>query len=91
MAKAKTRIYAVTDRTNDSVMLVRAYSPSQARSYVAEKEFSVEVAGTELCIKHIKDGYDVHDAAKPETAELFNPDTKLEVVEANITNITEVA
>lgn len=67
--KAKTRIYLVGGQ--GGLSLIRAYSSTQARSFVAEKAFSVEVASQETLIQTLGMGVKVVDAAKPETADAF--------------------
>lgn len=52
--------------------MIRAYSSTQARSFVAEKAFSVEVASQETLIQTLGMGVKVVDAAKPETADAFD-------------------
>lgn len=71
--KAKKRIYAVIDKSSSSLILVRAYSSTQARSFIAAREFGVAVATTETVYNHVKQGGDIVDAAQPETADAFEP------------------
>ena len=68
---AKTRIYVVKDNASGGVRLVKGYSPSQARSFVAQKTLSVEVAGTDIVYDLAKKGALVEDASAPETQDAF--------------------
>lgn len=60
---SKSRIYYIKDRS-DFVSLVRATSPSAARSYMAREEFSVRVATQDDIVLAIKDGAPVQEATE---------------------------
>lgn len=60
----KTRIYLVTDSADMSNRLVRAGTPSQARSHVTRDRFAVAVAEPDELVELTKLGIEVENAAE---------------------------
>ena len=64
-----TRIYSIKDKDGTTLGLVRAGTKNGALRHVAEKHFSVEVAGQEELVWAVSNGAQIEDAGKePETA-----------------------
>jgi hypothetical protein len=89
VSKAKTRIYVVGG--SGGLSLIRAYSSVQARSFVAEQAFSVEVASQDMLVELLSGGHKVVDAAKPETADAFEPQCKTPCPEERLAPMVEAA
>jgi hypothetical protein len=61
---AHTRIYHVFDKQTGTNRLVRAGSPAQAVRHVVKNRFDVEVAGQDLLVELLPQGFVVEESGK---------------------------